>query len=142
MPARSDIYAVRVLGPGDDAVVAALATYDGPRDRTALLADERTLFVAAFDGDEPIGFVLAHDLPRRHGDLRQLFVYEVDVAPAYRRRGVARALLDRLAEEARRRGIDRGFVLTEPGNGPANALYRAAGGTVEGTDVVWEFRYR
>jgi hypothetical protein len=127
MPAASDIYPVRVLGPGDDAVVAALATYDGPTNRSALLHDPHTLFVVAFDGDEPIGIVLAHDLPRRHGDLRQLFVYEVGVAPAY---------------EARRRGIDRGFVLTEPGNGPANALYRAAGGTVEGTDVVWEFRYR
>jgi GNAT superfamily N-acetyltransferase len=47
------------------------------------------------------------------------------------RRGIASALLARLAELARERGIRTGFVLTEPDNGPANALYRSAGGATE-----------
>ena len=132
---------IRVLGPGDESVIRALQTYDGDGDPEGLLADPHTLMLVAFDGQRPVGFVLAHDLPRRHGDRSGLFVYEVDVAATHRRRGIARALLERLAELARERGIRQGFVLTESDNAPANALYEALGGTVEGTDVVWKFAY-
>jgi ribosomal protein S18 acetylase RimI-like enzyme len=132
---------LRLLQPGDENVIRALRTYDGEGDPEGLLADPRTLMLVAFDDARPVGFVLAHDLPRRHGDRSGLFVYEVDVAATHRRRGIASALLDRLAELARERGIARGFVLTDLDNEAANALYRGAGGEVEGTDIVWRFRY-
>ena len=133
--------AIRLLAPGDEEVVRALATYDGAGDPEALLADPRTLVLVAFEGERLVGFVLAHELPRRHGERAKLFVYEVDVAESHRRRGIASALLARLAELARERGIRTGFVLTEPGNGPANALYRSAGGATEAVTVEWTFSY-
>jgi len=40
-----------------------------------------------------------------------------------------------------RMDIEQGFVLTEPDNAPANALYEALGGALEGKDGVWKFRY-
>jgi ribosomal protein S18 acetylase RimI-like enzyme len=132
--------AIRLLAPGDEDVVRELATHDGPGDPEALLADPRTLMLVAFDGERPVGFVLAHDLPRRHGDPSKLFLYEVDIAESHRRRGIAKALLARLAELARERGVRVGFVLTDEDNAPANALYRSAGGTAS-RDVMWEFRY-
>ena len=132
---------IRLLEPGDENVVRSLATYEGPGDPEALLADPRSLVLVAFDGERPVGFVLAHELPRRHGDRSKLLVYEIDVAPPHRRRGIASALLERLAELARERGIPGGFVLAEPDNGPANSLYRSAGGATESVNVVWEFRY-
>ena len=97
--------------------------------------------LVAFDDERPVGFVLAHELPRRHGDRAKLFVYEVDVTESHRRRGIASALLARLGELARERGVGAGFVLTEPDNGPANVLYRDAGGASEAVVVRWEFRY-
>ena len=133
--------AIRLLVPGDEEVVCAFATYDGAGHPEALLADPRTLMLVAFDGERPVGFVLAHELPRRHGERAKLFVYEVEVAESHRRRGIASALLARLAELARERGIRTGFVLTEPGNGPANALYRSAGGATEAVTVEWTFSY-
>jgi ribosomal protein S18 acetylase RimI-like enzyme len=136
-----DGISVRLLAPGDEDVVRELATSDGPGDPDALLADPRTLMLVAFDGERPVGFVLAHELPRRHGDRSHLFVYEVDVAESHQRRGIASALLARLAEFARERKIRSGFVLTDPGNGPANALYRGAGGATQGVTVQWEFAY-
>lgn len=136
-----DGISVRLLEPGDEPVVRELAAYDGPGDPEALLADPRTLLLVAFDGERPVGLVLAHELPRRHGDRARLFVYEVDVAESHQRRGIAFALLGRLADLARERGIRAGFVLTDPGNGPANALYRSAGGATESVTVQWEFRY-
>jgi len=101
---------------------------------------QATLLLVAFDADHPVGFVLAHELPRRHGDRANLFVYEVDVAESHQRRGIASALLAGLAGLARERGIRVGFVLTEPDNEPANALYRRLGGTSQ-LDVEWTFSY-
>jgi ribosomal protein S18 acetylase RimI-like enzyme len=133
--------AIRLLLPGDEDVVRQLATRDGSADPESLLADPRTLMLVAFDGERPVGFVLAYELPRRHGDHAKLFVYEVDVAESHRRRGIASALLARLGELARERCIRTGFVLTEPDNGPANALYRDAGGATEAVVVQWGFTY-
>ena len=133
--------AIRLLVPGDEEVVRELATHEGSGDPEALLADPRTLMLVAFDGERPVGFVLAHELPRRHGDRAKLFVYELDVAETHRRRGIASALLARLGELARERGIRTGFVLSEPDNGPANALYRDAGGATEVVNVLWTFSY-
>jgi len=131
---------IRLLAPGDERVVRELATYDGPGDPEGLLADPRTVLLVALDCERPVGFVLAHELPRRHGDRANLFVYELDVVVSHRRRRIASALLARLAELARGRGIRVGFVLTEPDNEPANALYRSAGGTSQ-LDVEWTFSY-
>lgn len=136
-----DGISVRLLESGDEPVVRELAAYDGPGDPEALLADPRTFLLVAFDGERPVGLVLAYELPRRHGDRARLFVYEVDVAESHQRRGIASALLRRLADLARERGIRAGFGLTDPGNGPANALYRSAGGATESVTVQWEFRY-
>ena len=132
--------AIRLLAPGDESVVRELATSDGPGDPEGLLADPRTLMLVAFHGRRPVGFVLAHELPRRHGDRSKLFVYEVDVAASHRRRGVGSELLAQLAELARERDIRMGFVLADEDNAAANALYRSAGGT-SAADVRWTFSY-
>jgi ribosomal protein S18 acetylase RimI-like enzyme len=128
---------IRLLGPGDEAVVDRLATRE---PRTALLQDPRTIFLVAFDDEAPAGFVLAYELPRRHGFNVTLIVYEVEVDEAFRRRGIATCLLGELEQVARRRGIEEAFVLTEPDNHAANRLYESAGGTR--SDVVeWDFDY-
>jgi ribosomal protein S18 acetylase RimI-like enzyme len=132
--------AIRRLGPGDEEVVRLLAT-DTPR--TELLHDERTIFLVAFAGEDPIGFVLSYELLRRHGDPSILFVYEVDVDERHRRRGVAAALLRETARLARTRGIHEGFVLTNASNEPAMRLYGSAGGLrPNDDDVMWDFDYR
>jgi ribosomal protein S18 acetylase RimI-like enzyme len=128
---------IRRLGPGDEEVVRKLAEGEA---QTALLGDDATIFLAAFRDDEPVGFVFGYVLPRRHGAPSILFVYELDVAEAHRRRGIAARLMSELAEIARARGIEDAFVLTEPDNDPANALYRSLGGERVET-VMWDFRY-
>ena len=129
---------IRRLGPGDEGVVEALATRTA---RTDLLRDEQTVFLVAFDDEQPVGFVLAHELPRRHGDATQLLVYEVDVDESHHRRGIGKALLGELAAIARERGIAEGWVLTDEDNEAAMALYRSAGGILPQEVTMWEFRY-
>ena len=121
---------IRRLGRGDEEVIRALAEDEA---QTALLADDRTVFVAAFDGETPIGFAFGYVLPRRHGRPTMLFVYEVDVDERYRRQGIGRRLLDELLA-----GQDEAFVLTDAGNEAAMALYASAGGT-RVDSVMWDF---
>jgi ribosomal protein S18 acetylase RimI-like enzyme len=131
---------VRRLCEGDEDVVARLAT---SKPQTALLGDERTIFLVAFDDEgAPSGFVFGYELPRRHGDPSILFVYEVEVDAAYRRRKVASRLLRELAQIARARGIETGFVLTSASNAAAMRLYESVGGTrPNDDDVMWDFEW-
>jgi aminoglycoside 3-N-acetyltransferase I len=121
---------VRRLGLGDEDVIRALAE-DEPQ--TALLADERTIFVAAFDGAAPIGFAFGYVLPRRHGRPTIFFVYELDVDERYRRRGIGRRLMEELLA-----GHEEAFVLTDADNEAAMALYASLGGT-RVDSVMWDF---
>jgi ribosomal protein S18 acetylase RimI-like enzyme len=132
---------IRRLKPGDEDVVERLAEDEEPQ--TALLHDENTIFLVAFDDDgAPMGFVFGYELPRRRGDPSILFVYEVDVYAVHRRQGVASGLLRELARIARARGIATGFVLTSAANAAAMRLYESVGGTRPADDdVMWNFEW-
>ncbi len=122
-------------------MVDQLATRRRPGRARELLADDRTLLFVAFDTDEPVAFVLAYELIRRHGDDSIIFVYEVDVEEPYRGRGIATALMRELEQEARARDIREGFVLTDRDNEPAMRLYESVGGVDPTETLMWEFRY-
>jgi len=123
---------VRRLHADDEEVVRRLAE-DVPQ--TGLLVDERTIFVAAFSGDEPVGFAFGYLLPRRHGKLSMLFVYELDVVASHRREGLATRLMQELFAHG---GGAEAFVLTEPDNVAANATYATLGGE-RSEAVMWDF---
>ena len=59
--------------------------------------------------------------------LRAWYVDALAVAPAWRRHGVARRLLDRAEERATAAGLDGVALDTGLENGPARALYEACG---------------
>ena len=133
----NDRVETRLLGPGDEAIVVQLATRE---PHTALLQDPRTMFLVAFDGEAPAGFVLAYALPRRHGLNVTLCVYEIEVDEQYRRQGIGARLLRELSAIARERGIEEGFVLTDDDNAAAMRLYESVGG-VRNDVVEWDFDY-
>jgi len=127
---RSGETRIRRLGPGDEDVIRALAEDEA---QTALLSDDRTVFVAAFDGETPIGFAFGYVLPRRHGRPTIFFVYELDVDEGYRRQGIGRRLMEELLF-----GQEEAFVLTDAANEAAMALYASLGGT-RVDSVMWDF---
>ena len=57
----------------------------------------------------------------------ELHVLNVAVAPEARRRGVARAILDRVEAQGREQGARIAMLEVRRGNGPAIALYRTLG---------------
>lgn len=145
----------RRLESGDENVVRLLAAESARFDEEGasakpepgieaaaqlLASDDDHLFVV-FEGDDPIGFLLAHELKRRDGAGRTLFVYELGVRADRRRQGVGRRLLEEAFALARQRGLARAFVMTSEANAAAMALYRAVGGVRQpSNDAVFEFR--
>lgn len=79
------------------------------------------LFLASLDG-APAGCVALHPLDSVTGEVKRMFVL-----PAARRRGVARALMVRLLDEARRLGYLRLRLGTLDEMTAAQQLYRTLG---------------
>lgn len=105
-----------------------------------LHSDHHWLFLARREG-RPAGYALAVRIPKADERLGFLFVDELYVLPAYRRRGVGRALLVEIQALARRLGLAGVRLLVRPGNRPARRLYRAAGFR-ESAAVFCEWRVR
>ena len=124
---------IRLLGPDDAAALVSLdpGVFDGPLrpDSTAAaLADPNHLLAVARVGQRVVG--MASAVVITEPDKRPaLYVDEVGTADAYRRRGIATALMTALLDAARQRGCTRAWLMTEPENATARAFYRAIGGT-------------
>jgi GNAT superfamily N-acetyltransferase len=136
---------IRRLEPGDEEVVLALAPAESRPSRehaARLLASHSTHYLVAFSGDEPVGFLLAYELLRRHREPASLLLYEIGVTQEHRRRGVGRALYTELRRLARERGIGTGWVLTDEANPTAMRFYEALGGVrARPDDVLYDFRF-
>lgn len=96
------------------------------------------------DGDEVVGFVSAnfdHDAPQEH--FRSV-LWRINVDADDQGRGVGRFAVEKLLEEARRRGADHVNVIYEAGEGGPEAFFRRVGftpvGETEFGEVVAEIR--
>ena len=97
---------------------------EGPWDAATL---ERILALAggfgylAWQGDAPVGFILARDLA---GDVE---VLSVGVLPQWRRRGVGRALIGAVVAKAEQDGLGSIVLEVAAENAAARALYAVFG---------------
>jgi ribosomal protein S18 acetylase RimI-like enzyme len=135
---------IRVCRPGDDGlVVAASHLFDGPArpDATArFLAGAGHHLLLAFEDERAVGFVSGVEVT--HPDKgTEMFLYELAVDEPFRRRGIGRALVDRLAALARQAGCYGMWVVTDHGNEAARATYEGTGGVPETGQIVevWTF---
>jgi ribosomal protein S18 acetylase RimI-like enzyme len=60
-----------------------------------------------------------------------MFLYEIEVRPGHRRRGVGRALITALLNYCRANHFEEVFVFTDPANSAAVGLYRSTGAVTE-----------
>jgi ribosomal protein S18 acetylase RimI-like enzyme len=135
---------IRRLGGGDEAhVLAAGDLFDNPpqEDWARSFLDEPTHhMLIAYLGEHPVGFVTGVEMV--HPDKgREMFLYELSVGPAWRRRGVAKALIQHLIDIARERDCYGMWVLTEEDNEGALATYASAEGTPDRTPVLFEWKF-
>ena len=135
-------YAFEQLGAGELARVRALLALFGeafaepdtygarpPSDRylAALLAKPHVLTLAALDGDTVVGGLVAYELEKLEQARSEIYIYDLAVAEAHRRRGVATGLIRALGKIAHERGAWVMFVQADRTDPPAIRLYESLG---------------
>lgn len=92
-----------------------------------LLSSPDFIAIAAFSGTEVVGGLAGYVLPKFEQARNEFYLYDLAVAEAHRRKGLATAMIELLKEEAARRGVYVIFVQADYGDDPAVALYTKLG---------------
>ncbi len=138
----SDRYTYRHLSPADVPLMKGLLRVFGeafgeidtyqhkiPTDvyLSGLLAKPHFIAVAALDGDTVVGGLAAYQLDKFEQDRREIYIYDLAVLEAHRRRGVATGTINTLRKIAAERDVYVLFVQADLGDAPAIALYDSLG---------------
>lgn len=130
------------LGPDDVGLMEALLatfgeafdeaeTYGGNRPSTGylqrLLGSDDFIALAALKSGQVVGGLAAYELKKFEQERSEIYIYDLAVAVAYRRKGIATALIRELKEIAAARAAYVVFVQADIGDEPAIALYTKLG---------------
>jgi aminoglycoside 3-N-acetyltransferase I len=137
-----DSFAIRVVQPRELAIMRAMLAMFGEafEDRESytssqpdddylrsLLAGEAFVAVVAMREDEVVGGLAAYFLRKFEQARSELYIYDLAVAEAHRRKGLATAMIEELRSVAASRGAYVIFVQADHGDDPAIALYTKMG---------------
>ena len=92
-----------------------------------LLATGNFIALIALKNGTTVGGLVAYELPKFEQERSEIYIYDLAVAAAYRRQGIATALILDLKKIAAARGAHVIFVQADIGDAPAVALYRKLG---------------
>jgi aminoglycoside 3-N-acetyltransferase I len=108
-----------------------VATYGANRPGTPylerLLGRDYLIALAASRDGEVVGGLAAYELQKFEQPRSEIYIYDLAVASAHRRQGIATALIHELKEIAASRGAYVIFVQADLGDDPAIALYTKLG---------------
>lgn len=93
----------------------------------SLLRGDQFIALAALQNKRVIGGLAAYELKKFEQDRREIYIYDLAVDEAYRRRGIATALIGGLKKIAVERNVYVIFVQADHGDDPAIALYSKLG---------------
>lgn len=97
----------------------------------ALLARKHVIALVALTNADVIGGLVAYELDKFEQARSEIYIYDLAVAEAERRKGVATALIERLRAIAAERGAWVVYVQADYGDDPAIALYAKLGAREE-----------
>lgn len=135
-------YTIRQIVPDDVASLEALLatfgvafddaeTYGRNRPSASylrsLLGSDSFIALAAVTGMEVVGGIAAYELRKFEQERSEIYIFDLAVAAAHRRQGVATALILELRKIAAARGAYVIFVQADFGDEPAIALYTRLG---------------
>jgi aminoglycoside 3-N-acetyltransferase I len=106
-------------------------TYEGAMPGAAyfegLLSKPHFIALAAMEDGAVIGGLAAYELAKFEQERSEIYIYDLAVAEAHRRKGVATALLGELRRIGAAHGAYVIFVQADRGDDPAIALYTKLG---------------
>lgn len=92
-----------------------------------LLGGDYFIALVAIDEGTLVGGLAAYELRKFERERSEIYIYDLAVAEAHRRRGIATALIEELKTVAAARGAYVIFVQADQGDDPAIALYSKLG---------------
>lgn len=92
-----------------------------------LLKSDYFIAIAALKEDEVVGGLTAYELKKFEQERSEIYIYDLAVAAAHRREGIATALIHKLKEVATACGAYVIFVQADIGDDPAIELYTKLG---------------
>jgi aminoglycoside 3-N-acetyltransferase I len=92
-----------------------------------LLASDYFITLAALKEGEVVGGIVAYELKKFEQERSEIYIYDLAVAAAYRRKGIATALIQELKNIAAARRAYVIFVQADIDDDPAIALYSGLG---------------
>lgn len=105
------------------------------------LADKNNFLITSKDAERVVGILIGHRLARLDAAQAQVLLYEIDVHPDFRKRGIGSAMIQELKNLAKESGASEVWVITNKSNEAAMQLYEATGGTTKhDDDVVFDFK--
>ena len=96
-----------------------------------LLSKDDFHVIVALENNNVIGGLTAYELEMAYHETKEMFLYEIGVEPLYRKRGIAKELIEFLKNICMEKGITTIFVGTTTVNTAAMKLYESTGGKVE-----------
>lgn len=133
---------IRQLAPGDVSLMESMLetfgeafnevqTYTAARPGKAyferLLGSDHFIALAAMKNDAVVGGIAAYELHKFEQERSEIYIYDLAVAAAHRREGIATALILELKMIAAARGAYVIFVQADIGDTPAIELYAKLG---------------
>ncbi len=94
---------------------------------TALLSKPHFIALVALEGSEVVGGLAAYELEKFERDRREIYIYDLAVAEAHRRKRIATDLILALKEIAKRRRAYVIYVQADLVDPPAIKLYESLG---------------
>jgi aminoglycoside 3-N-acetyltransferase I len=135
-------YAYRHLSPTDLPLMHGLLkmfgqAFDDPRSYqgavpsdgylASLLGKPHFIALAALEGGRVVGGLCAYVLDKFEQERSEIYIYDLAVAEAHRRRGIATGLIRLLQRIGAQRGAWVIFVQADPPDQPAIRLYESLG---------------
>jgi ribosomal protein S18 acetylase RimI-like enzyme len=104
------------------------------------LAQDTNYLIIATDGDLPVAFLTAYRMPMLGSVGSMVYLFEINVMPAYQRQGIGKGLINLLKAECQTTNVAEIWVGTENDNVAAKQLYTSTGGICHYPDSC-EFIY-
>ena len=92
-----------------------------------VLGKPHVIVLAALKESVVVGGLVAYELEKLEQARSEIYIYDLAVAQAHRRRGIATRLIEQLRVIARKRGAWVVYVQADYGDEPAVALYSKLG---------------
>jgi ribosomal protein S18 acetylase RimI-like enzyme len=105
------------------------------------LAQDSNYLIVATVGKLPVGFLTAYRMPALSCDASMVYIFEIDVARAYRRQGIGKQMVNLLKGLCEGSDVEDIWVGTENDNIAAKRLYESTGGICSYPDNC-EFTYQ